>query len=92
MQVVFRLAHPSGCGRNAVSRPMLLRHPFPPDWRLLLILDRSRQGVHGAAESEALPHRSVTIAARFAKSEPEMSRQPPAIGQKPGGDLTHRAP
>jgi beta-RFAP synthase len=59
-----------GRGRNTVSPPVLLRHPFPQDWRLLLILDRSRQGAYGTAESEAfakLPQCPEPLAAHLCR-------------------------
>ena len=33
--------------------PIVTRLAFPPAWRLMLIFDRSREGVHGEAEREA---------------------------------------
>src|SRR5207244_3042946 len=33
--------------------PLLARCDFPDDWRILLVLPRGLQGVHGVAESEA---------------------------------------
>jgi len=33
--------------------PIITRLAFPPAWRLMLIFDRSREGVHGEAEREA---------------------------------------
>jgi beta-ribofuranosylaminobenzene 5'-phosphate synthase len=59
-----------GRSRNTASPPVLLRHPLPPEWRLLLILDRSRQGVHGAAETEAfarLPRFPESLAAHLCR-------------------------
>ena len=32
--------------------PVIARQPFPPEWRLLLVFDRARQGAHGEAEIE----------------------------------------
>lgn len=43
------------CGRgdsDAVP-PLALRLPFPDDWRLLLLLDRRGQGIHGEREVRA---------------------------------------
>jgi len=42
-------------GRGASERPppILSRLPFPDDWRILLIYDRSGHSVHGAEEIEA---------------------------------------
>jgi len=33
--------------------PVIARLPFPDDWRIILILDRTGEGLHGAAEIEA---------------------------------------
>ena len=33
--------------------PVIARLPFPPEWRLLLVFDRTREGIHGEAENEA---------------------------------------
>jgi beta-ribofuranosylaminobenzene 5'-phosphate synthase len=33
--------------------PVVARLPFPDEWRVILILDRSRDGLHGEAEIEA---------------------------------------
>ena len=43
-------------GGRAAGRappPVIARLPFPPAWRLLLVFDRTREGVHGEAENEA---------------------------------------
>ncbi|MGN6571985.1 MAG: beta-ribofuranosylaminobenzene 5'-phosphate synthase family protein [Pseudolabrys sp.] len=42
-------------GRGAASEaaPVISRMPFPPDWRIVLVLDRARTGVHGDEESAA---------------------------------------
>jgi len=42
-------------GRTADSgpAPIIARHPFPEDWRILLIHDRRRDGIHGEAELKA---------------------------------------
>jgi len=42
-------------GRDGSDRPppVTARLPFPPDWRILLLLDPGRDGVHGSAETEA---------------------------------------
>jgi len=42
-------------GRGASERPppVLSRMPFPDTWRVLLILDNARRGLHGRAEAEA---------------------------------------
>lgn len=41
----------AGDGRTP---PTIARLSFPDDWRVLLILDRSRQGAHGGSEAAAL--------------------------------------
>ena len=33
--------------------PAIIHHYFPPDWRIVMILDEGQQGVHGAQESTA---------------------------------------
>jgi beta-ribofuranosylaminobenzene 5'-phosphate synthase len=33
--------------------PIVARLPFPEDWRILLLLDQARHGLHGAAEIQA---------------------------------------
>lgn len=42
-------------GRGAAERPppVVMRHPFPDDWRILLVLDRNETGVHGDKEAKA---------------------------------------
>lgn len=42
-----------GKGRSGQAPPVLARVAFPADWRVLLILDRGREGVSGADESKA---------------------------------------
>ncbi len=42
-----------GRGANDVPPPLILRSDFPPDWRVILILDQSRAGVSGEAEATA---------------------------------------
>jgi beta-RFAP synthase len=34
--------------------PLLARQPFPHEWRVLLVSDHARQGLHGAEERRAL--------------------------------------
>jgi beta-ribofuranosylaminobenzene 5'-phosphate synthase len=43
------------CGRGdqGESPPVALRIPFPEDWRVLLLLDRRAQGLHGEQELSA---------------------------------------
>lgn len=48
--------------------PLIARLPFPPQWRILLLLDHKQQGVHGAAEIDAferLPAFPKSIAAHI---------------------------
>jgi len=57
-------------GRRAEGgiAPILLRLSFPSDWRLLLILDPARQGLHGPGESAAfaaLPPFSAALAGQL---------------------------
>lgn len=42
-----------GRGEQTKIPPMLARHDFPAQWRILLIFDRSHVGMHGEAELNA---------------------------------------
>jgi beta-RFAP synthase len=42
-----------GRGLTRTTAPIVSRMPFPEPWRILLVLDRHRQGVHGLAERES---------------------------------------
>lgn len=42
-----------GRAPNGHAPPVVARAPFPEDWRVLLILDRAAQGVHGDRETQA---------------------------------------
>ena len=42
-----------GSAGDDAPPPVITRLPFPPGWRVLLVFDRAREGVHGDAESEA---------------------------------------
>src|SRR5262249_61881847 len=42
-----------GRGLAATAPPIISRLPFPPAWRVILVLDPSRSGVHGAEEGAA---------------------------------------
>ena len=42
-----------GRGPTASPAPIIVRMPFPERWRILLVLDPSRQGKHGAEERAA---------------------------------------
>ena len=43
------------CGRGdlAAVPPVIMRLPFPADWRVVLLLDQRRQGLHGEREARA---------------------------------------
>ena len=41
-----------GSAGDGVPPPVVARQPFPSGWRLLLVFDRTREGLHGAAEIE----------------------------------------
>lgn len=41
-----------GSAGDGVPPPVIARQPFPSEWRLLLVFDRTREGVHGEAEIE----------------------------------------
>lgn len=42
-----------GSGPNSVTPPLLAQYTYPDEWRIVLILESQRQGVHGTAESNA---------------------------------------
>ena len=42
-----------GCGDRTRVAPIVSRIPFPDEWRILLVLDRNRIGVHGEEENAA---------------------------------------
>jgi beta-ribofuranosylaminobenzene 5'-phosphate synthase len=42
-----------GRGPTRTAAPIVSRMPFPEPWRILLVLDRHCQGVHGLAERES---------------------------------------
>ena len=59
-----------GCGDRTRVAPIVSRLPFPDQWRILLVLDRKRIGVHGEEESAAfarLPAFAATDAARICR-------------------------
>ena len=41
-----------GSAGDGVPPPVIARQPFPSEWHLLLVFDRSREGVHGETEIE----------------------------------------
>lgn len=45
-----------GRGPTPVPAPIISRLPFPDRWRVLLVLDPHRQGVHGTDETAAFTH------------------------------------
>jgi len=45
-----------GRGTTPVPAPVISRLPFPDRWRVLLVLDLHRQGVHGTDETSAFAH------------------------------------
>lgn len=42
-----------GRGEGDAPPPVIVQMPFPEDWRILLVLDRSAQGAHGDREATA---------------------------------------
>lgn len=59
-----------GRGGTDQPPPVLSRLPFPDPWRILLIFDNSRHGLHGTAEIEAfrrLPTFPATTAAHLCR-------------------------
>jgi beta-RFAP synthase len=59
-------------GRGDIDRPapIIARLPFPDEWRVLLVLDPSRQGIHGPEELAAfrtLPPFPAEIAAHLCR-------------------------
>jgi beta-RFAP synthase len=42
-------------GRDASGRlpPVVARHPFPEEWRVLLLVEEGREGIHGQRETSA---------------------------------------
>ncbi len=52
------------------AAPIVARLPFPRDWRIVLVLDPTRQGLHGSGESSAfaaLPPFSPALAGRLCR-------------------------
>jgi beta-RFAP synthase len=59
-----------GCGDRTRVAPIVSRIPFPDQWRILLVLDRKRIGVHGEEESAAfarLPAFAATDSAHICR-------------------------
>ena len=42
-----------GCGRNEVPAPIVSHIGFPERWRIIVVLDPARRGIHGADEAAA---------------------------------------
>lgn len=38
---------------DSAIAPLILHHPFPPEWRIVLAIPRGQTGLHGRAEREA---------------------------------------
>jgi beta-ribofuranosylaminobenzene 5'-phosphate synthase len=60
----------AGRGSNTEIPPAVARVNFPPDWRILLILDRRIEGAHGEAERRAfagLPHFAAELAGEICR-------------------------
>jgi beta-RFAP synthase len=53
-----------GRGAGDHPPPVVIRTPFPDDWRILLVLDRNGEGVHGDREAEAFANLSPFPAER----------------------------
>lgn len=45
-----------GCKDTTRAAPIISRMPFPDEWRIVLVLDRKRSGVHGEEEGAAFAH------------------------------------
>lgn len=59
-----------GNGRAHAAPPVIARLAFPADWRIILLLDPARQGVHGGAELAAfkdLPKFPASAAAHICR-------------------------
>jgi beta-ribofuranosylaminobenzene 5'-phosphate synthase len=59
-----------GRGSGAAPAPLISRLPFPERWRVLVVLDPRRQGLHGIDETEAfakLPPASAADAAHLCR-------------------------
>ena len=66
------LAVDGGHGPETSVAPIVSRIPFPEHWRVLVVLDSARQGLHGAGETEAFaalspfPEPSAALLCRLA--------------------------
>ena len=52
-----------GCNDTTRAAPIISRIPFPDEWRIVLVLDRKRGGVHGEEEAAAFAHLPAFAAA-----------------------------
>lgn len=80
------LALDGGRGEDERPAPIIARLEFPPAWHILLILDPSRQGMHGAEEMaafQALPPFPAALAAHLCRLA--IMRALPAVAER---DLT----
>jgi beta-RFAP synthase len=50
----------AGKSNNTAIAPLVARHDFPPEWRVLLIVPRGVHGEHGSRETEAFAHIALT--------------------------------
>jgi beta-RFAP synthase len=59
-----------GLAPGAEPAPVIARLAFPPEWRVLLILDPAREGLHGSGETAAfgkLPDFAESLAGRLCR-------------------------
>ncbi len=43
-----------GKGKSNHMPPLLVQHKFPEEWKILVILDTEKEGLHGSAETDAI--------------------------------------
>jgi beta-RFAP synthase len=82
------LALDGGRGEADLPAPIIARLSFPEDWRVLLILDPSRQGMHGPQEIEAfkaLPEFPAALAAHLCRLA--LMRALPALAERDLGNF-----
>lgn len=69
-----------GRGPNTIVPPMLVHQAFPADWHFLLIIDNSRDGLHGQGEKTAFKELvPPTLAATQAIQQQLLSEGLPAL-------------
>jgi beta-ribofuranosylaminobenzene 5'-phosphate synthase len=69
-----------GRGSQTTVPPMLARHAFPADWHFLLIMDHSRDGLHGQGEKTAFKQLAPqSLAATQAIQQQLLSQGLPAL-------------